>query len=236
LKWISGGGEGMMKNERKDKVNKGIESKNEYVKDKDSRKHRLNQKNNEQTILKLLRKGDSDGMKLIMQKYPGQLFSVADRICNNHADTKEVLQDVYWTALSKIDHFEERSTLATWLFRIAVNASLMKLRSRKMNKNTFSMETMTAYLNEEQNALCPVEAEKSPDDRLMTKEFYEHVWDSVQKLPEIYQDVFWLRDIQGFSIKETSILLKTSPAAIKSRLHRSRFSIRKDLKKYLYEA
>jgi RNA polymerase sigma-70 factor (ECF subfamily) len=98
----------------------------------------LNTKNEEETLLQLLRKGNSDGLKL-MQKYHGQLFSIANRICNNHADTEEVLQDVYWNALSKIDRFEERSTLATCLYRITVNASLLKVRSQKINKNTVSM-------------------------------------------------------------------------------------------------
>jgi DNA-directed RNA polymerase specialized sigma24 family protein len=88
-----------------------------------------------------------------MQKYHGQLFSIANRICNNHADTEEVLQDVYWNALSKIDRFEERSTLATCLYRITVNASLLKVRSQKINKNTVSMENLTTPLREEENAL-----------------------------------------------------------------------------------
>jgi DNA-directed RNA polymerase specialized sigma24 family protein len=70
----------------------------------------------------------------------------------------------------------------------------------------------------------------------MTKELFEHIWDYVETLPEIYQDVFLLRVIHGFSIKETSMLLKTTTAAIKSRSHRGRFSIRKDLEQYLYEA
>jgi RNA polymerase sigma-70 factor (ECF subfamily) len=213
----------MMKIGGKDEVNK------------DRRNQRLKTKNDEQILLELLRRGDSDGLKLIMQKYHGQLFSVAIRICNNHADTDEVLQDVYWTLFSKFDRFEERSTLATWLYRITVNASLMKLRSQRMNKNTLSMENLTTSLSKEENALRPDEPAKSPRDILMRKEFYEHIGDSVETLPETYREVFFLRDIYGFSIKETSMLLKITPAAIKSRLHRSRSSIRKDLGQYLHE-
>jgi RNA polymerase sigma-70 factor (ECF subfamily) len=230
-----GGEEGMMEIERKGKIQSDIEAENDSVKDKNGRSNRLSAKNEEETLLKLLRKGNSDGLKLIMQKYHGQLFSVALRICNNHADAEEVLQDVYWTVLSKIDRFEERSSLATWFYRITVNASLMKLRSQKKNKNTLSMENLTTPLSVEKNVLCLEEVSRSPGHSLMRKEFYEHIWDSVETLPEIYQDVFFLRDIQEFSIKETSMLLKTTPAAIKSRLHRSRFFIKEDLGQYLHE-
>ena len=97
------------------------------------------------------------------------------------------------------------------------------------------MENLTTPLREEENALRLGEAAKSPGDSLMTKELFEHIWDYVETLPEIYQDVFFLRDIQEFSIKETSMLLKTTPAAIKSRLHRSRFFIKEDLGQYLHE-
>ena len=111
----------------------------------------------------------------------------------------------------------------------------MKLRSQKRNKNTLPLENLTTPLSEEKDTLRSDEATKSPCDSLVTKKFFEHILDSVETLSEIYQDVFLLRDIHGFSIKETSMLLKTTPAAVKSRLHRSRFFIKEALGQYLHE-
>ena len=74
---------------------------------------------------------------------------------------------------------------------------------------------------------------RSPDDSLMNRELYEQIHRSVGALPDIYQSVFFLRDIQGYSIKETSEILHTTPAAIKSRLHRSRFLIKEQLDQYI---
>jgi len=70
---------------------------------------------------------------------------------------------------------------------------------------------------------------------LLTRELIDQIRDSVEDLPEIYQNVFFLRDIHGFSIKETSKMLHTTPAAIKSRLHRSRYFLQEKLKPYLSE-
>ena len=189
--------------------------------------------NPEKRLLALLKKGDQEALREIINKYNDKLFSVANRICNNPADAEEILQDVYMIALNKIDRFEERSTLSTWLYRITVNAALMKLRSQRTNRSNLPIDGYTALLGEDENVLRFNEEVRSPDDTLMTKEFYEQIRDSVETLPEIYQSVFFLRDVQGYSIKETSEMLHTTPAAIKSRLHRSRFFLREKLGQHM---
>ena len=107
--------------------------------------------NPERRILELLKKGDEEALREIIGKYHEKLFSVANRICNNPADAEEILQDVYMVALSKIDRFEERSTLSTWLYRITVNAALMKLRSQRTNKSNIAIDGYAALLGEEEN-------------------------------------------------------------------------------------
>ncbi len=188
----------------------------------------------EKRLLESLKRGDQDAIREIIQKYHDKLFSVANRICNNPADAEEILQDVYMIALSKIDRFEERSTLSTWLYRITVNAALMKLRSQRHNKSNIPIDGYTALLGEDENVLRFDADMRSPDETLMTKEFCEQIRDSVETLPEIYQSVFFLRDVEGYSIKETSKMLHTTPAAIKSRLHRSRFFLREKLGQYVH--
>lgn len=186
-------------------------------------------------LVNMLRKGEASAVQAIMKRYHEKLFSLANRICNNPADAEEVLQDVYMIVMNKIDQFEERSTLSTWLYRVTVNASLMKLRSQRGSRHTISMESLSVPLGDEENSLRSREETRSPDDMLMTKELFEQIKHSVESLPEIYQDVFFLRDVKGFSIKETSRMLRTTPAAVKSRLHRSRFFLQERLKPYMYD-
>jgi RNA polymerase sigma-70 factor (ECF subfamily) len=188
----------------------------------------------EKRLLELLKNGDQEALREIIRKYHDKLFSVANRICNNPADAEEILQDVYMIALNKIDRFEERSTLSTWLYRITVNAALMRLRSQRTNKSNIPIEGYTSVLGEEENVLRFDEEVRSPDETLMTRELYDKIRDSVETLPGIYQSVFFLRDVQGYSIKETSRMLHTTPAAVKSRLHRSRFFLRERLGQYMH--
>ena len=169
----------------------------------------------------------------VVSRYHDRLFSVANRICNNPADAEEVVQDVYMIALDKIDRFEGRSTLSTWLYRITVNTALMKLRSRRADRNHVPIDGLTALLGEAENVLRFDEDVKSPDEALLTKELTQTISDSMEDLPEIYQSVFFLRDVQGYSIKETSTMLGITPGAIKSRLHRSRFFLREKLVPYM---
>jgi RNA polymerase sigma-70 factor (ECF subfamily) len=189
----------------------------------------------EEALLVLLKRGDPEGLKQIKRRYHDKLYSVAYRICNNHPDAEEVLQDVYMTTVRKIDRFEERSTLATWLYRITVNAALMKRRSQRHSKSMVSMDSVGPYLAQDENVLRFDARARAQDDLLMTKELYGKIQEIVDGLPEIYQSVFSLRDLQGYSIKETSRILNTTPAAIKSRLHRGRFFIKEELKRYLAE-
>ncbi len=187
----------------------------------------------ETALLDLLKRGDTEGLRQIKRKYHDKLYSVAYRICNNHPDAEEVLQDVYLTAVQKIDRFEERSTLATWLYRITVNAALMKRRSQRHSKAMVSLESVGPFLGQDENVLRFDGQARSQDDLLMVKELYGKIQEIVDSLPEIYQSVFSLRDLHGYSIKETSKILKTTPAAIKSRLHRGRFFIKEELGRYL---
>lgn len=208
-------------------------SKQEPLSAANSGRRRHEQAKDEKGILEMLKNGDQKALRFIIDIYHDKLFSVANRICNNPADAEEVLQDVYMVALNKVDRFEGRSTLSTWLYRITVNAALMKLRSQRGSKNTMPMEGYTALLGEEENVLRFDLEVRPPDEALLTKELKRQIADSIETLPEIYRSVFLLRDVQGYSIKETSKMLQTTPAAIKSRLHRSRFFLKEKLGQYI---
>lgn len=197
-------------------------------------KERMGEKD-ERCLVLLMRSRDPVGLKILMKKYHDKLFSVANRICNNHSDSEEVLQDVYMIAMNKIDKFQERSTLSTWLYRITVNAALMKLRTQRFSRNTVSVDGLASTQNWEEASLGFAEEARSPDEVVLSRELFEQIRDSVADLPSIYRDVFFLRDIKGFTIKETSDILNTTPAAIKSRLHRSRFFLQSRLRSYLSE-
>ena len=181
----------------------------------------------EKELLGLLTRRDPEAPMILMRRYHDRLLSVATRICNDPADAEEVLQDVYMTALRKIDRFEERSTLGTWLYRITVNTALMKVRSQRLvQKNSVPMGDGTATHFKQDDGLFLRESQRSPEDTLMSIELCEHILATVGTLPDVYKRVLLQRGIKGLSIKETSKLLNVTPGAIKSRLHRSRSLLR----------
>jgi RNA polymerase sigma-70 factor (ECF subfamily) len=188
----------------------------------------------ERRFVDRLKNRDQEAVRELVRHYHDRLSAVANRICNNPADAEEVLQDVYMTALNKIDRFEERSALSTWLYRITVNTALMKLRrQRVVQKNTVPMEEGGGGVRELEKEGLSGERVRSPDDVFLGGELFEQVRESVESLPDNYRSVFVLRGIQGLSIRETSKILKVTPGAIKSRLHRSRHLIQERLNPYL---
>jgi len=171
---------------------------------------------------------------VVMRKYHGRLFAVANRICGNPADAEEIVQDVFVTALAKIDRFEGRSTLATWLYRITVNTALMKLRNQRLvHKNSVPMDDAYASLAEREGGPVFGGSVRPPDETYMSRELFQQIRNTVEGLPEPYKEVLLLRGIQGLSTKEAGKILNVTPAAIKSRLHRSRDLIRERLDPYL---
>jgi RNA polymerase sigma factor (sigma-70 family) len=111
----------------------------------------------------------------------------------------------------------------------------MKRRSLGSQKNFVYWDHMSHTLGEDEDPMHSGMIEKTQDDALMAKELCEKIRDSYKDLPEIYQQVFSLRDLKGYSIKETSEMLNTTPATIKSRLHRGRGYIRANLSDYVNE-
>ena len=188
----------------------------------------------EEELVERLKDRDPEALKSTMRKYRARLLAVANRICNNPADAEEVVQDVFVTAQNKIDRFEGRSTLATWLYRITVNTALMKLRNQRLvHKNSVPMDDAYAALAEREGGPIFGGNVRPPDETYLSRELCEQIRQTVEGLPEPYKEVFLLRGIQGLSTKETGKILNVTPGAIKSRLHRSRDLIKERLDPYL---
>lgn len=182
----------------------------------------------ERTVLDLLKKGDPGAVEWIVEKYHSRLFSVAYGICKNHEDVEEVLQDAYMTAASKIDCFQERSRLFTWLYRITVNAALMKRRSNSRRPATVPLENPEMFAAGEEAAAGDYSPGWNQEEMVTFKQLSKRLAGRVNELPRKYRTVLALRS-QGYSIRETSRMLNTTPAAVKSRMHRGRLFLREEL-------
>ncbi len=184
------------------------------------------EKKNDQELIQEFKKGNKDSFEELVSRYSNKAFSLATRLTRNQQDAEEVLQDVFVTVYRKIAGFEGKSSFSSWLYRVTVNAALMKLRKRRQD-HSMSIEDILPQLRDSV-------AFKSPDHLDVDTVALKHqlttaLEDAIQTLPDEYRPVFILRDVDGLTSKEVSKILSISVPAVKSRLHRSRMMLRRKL-------
>jgi len=184
--------------------------------------------------LTALKQGDRDVFAKMVEATSAQIYRTALQILSNEQDAEDVLQETYIKALNALPNFEGRSSLSTWLHRIAVNEALMILRKRKNpvisidDKDPFD-PTIESEGMEIVDFCC------LPEGELLSTESRDFMDRSVKQLPDNLRTVFVLRDLENLSIQETAELLKLSEANVKTRLLRARLHLRQQLSSYFAE-
>jgi RNA polymerase sigma-70 factor (ECF subfamily) len=164
------------------------------------------------------------------------VYNVAFKLLGDEQEAEDVLQETFLSAFRSIDGFEGRSKLSTWLYRIAYNASLMRLRKRKQ-MTAFSLDQPSTAEGEMDlyESQYLVDWSQLPDDQLLTSEARQEMEQSIRDLPEILRSTFVLRDVQGLTGAETAEVLGITVQAVKNRLHRARLRLRDRLSEYFVE-
>lgn len=188
---------------------------------------------NTEFSLEALRRGDRAEFARLVDAYSGPIYRLALRMLNHPQDAEDVLQNTFLNALMHITSFEGRSSLSTWLYRIATNEALMLLRKKRPE---VSLGDQTEDPDDED--LTPswiVDWSALPESELLSEESSAHLDRAIRALPETLRTVFILRDIEGLSIAETSQVLGLTETNVKTRLLRARLRIREELSAYFSE-
>ena len=183
--------------------------------------------------IEVLRNGDRAEFAKLVDAYSAPIYRLGLRMLGNEQDAEDVLQNTFMSALTHLSGFEGRSSVLTWLYRIAVNESLMILRRGKPEVNIDDVDS-----SDENDVARPtqfVDWGALPEDELLSAEGKQVLENAIQNLPENLRMVFLLRDIQDLSIKETADALNLSKANIKVRLLRARLMLREQLSYYYGE-
>jgi RNA polymerase sigma-70 factor (ECF subfamily) len=184
--------------------------------------------------LEALRSGDRDAEAQLVEAYSTQIYRLALKMLNNTQDAEDVLQNTFLKAFQHIDGFEGRSSLSTWLYRIAANEALMMIRKRRPEITEADGRAMDG----EDADVTPTEFVDwglLPEDELLSGESKKQLDWAIQNLPEKLRIVFLLRDIEGLSIQETAQSLDLSEDVVKTRLLRARLRLREKLATYYKE-
>ena len=180
--------------------------------------------------LQALQNKDKRAFALLVDQESDRIYRLALKMVGNIQDAEDILQETFIKAYDGIDQFEGRSKLSTWLYRIAVNESLMLLRRRKDNLISIDAGTET-----EQGDVLPrqiVDWCCLPEKELMSSETRVHIHNAVQTLSASNRAAFLLRDMEGLSTRETAQALDISESALKVRLMRARMQLREALTTY----
>jgi RNA polymerase sigma-70 factor, ECF subfamily len=189
-----------------------------------------NEPNPDLDLVAKVRAGDDAAYDKLVRKYERQVFRIAQHITQNREDAEDVMQDAFVKAFEKLDQFQGNSKFYTWLVRIAVNESLMRLRKRRTGK----MVSMDEDVQTEEGSVPRDFADwaPNPEDNYSQAELAEILRKTIQGLPPGFRVVFVLRDVDGLSTEETAETLGLSIPAVKSRLLRARLQLRERLSRY----
>src|SRR5262249_39187333 len=172
-----------------------------------------------------------------MTQYATRVYRVAYGITRNEADAEEVVQDVFLTLFRKIDSFEGRAALGTWLYRVATNAALIKRRGKRVQLEVSLEASLPSFLSdghrEGDRAFLRADWSKTPEEELLSGEVRSLLGRALEALPDHYRAVLILRDIEEVSNEEAADILGESVGSVKSRLHRARMALREQLTRHL---
>jgi len=188
----------------------------------------------ELALVQAAKRGDVAAFEQLVKRYDRNIFRIAQHITQNREDAEDVTQDAFLKAYENLEQFQGNSKFYTWLVRIAVNESLMKLRRRRTDRTV----SLDEDIKTEEDTMPREVADWSPNPEQLYKqgELKDILRKTIQGLPASFRTVFVLRDVEGLSTEETAEALDLSIPAVKSRLLRARLQLRERLNKYFRKA
>ena len=172
-----------------------------------------------------------------MERYSPRIYRVAFGITRSHGDAEEVVQDVFLTLFRKIDSFEGRAALGTWLYCVAANAALIKRRGKRAEVEVHLEDYLPAFRpdghREGDRAVLLSDWSGTPERELLSGEARGLLEEGLALLPDHYRAILILRDVEELSNEDVAEVLGESVASVKSRLHRARMALREVLTRRL---
>jgi RNA polymerase sigma-70 factor (ECF subfamily) len=180
--------------------------------------------------LEALRARDRAEFARMMDAYSGVIYRLAVKMLDNPQDAEDVLQETFLKAFKSLPNFDGRSSLSTWLYRIATNEALMVLRKRKVQ--FVSIDEPLESDEATQEPLEIVDFCCLPEVEILSAEARRNLDQAIERLSPNLRIVFLLRDIEGLSTQEVAQVLNLSETAVKTRLSRARLNLREQLSSY----
>lgn len=187
----------------------------------------------EADLIARLKAGDKEACAECIEIHSPSIYRLSLRLMEHEPDAEDVMQETFMSAFKAIDSFEGRSGLSTWLYRIAYNAAMARLR--KPNPFTVPVDEATTDIKQQVVPEQLFDWCCLPEKDFESSEVRAELEKAIHDLPESLKSVFVLRELEGFSTSDTAATLDLSQSAVKVRLHRARLWLRERLTPYFRE-
>ena len=185
----------------------------------------------EAVLLARLQAGEEQALRDLSDAYSAKIYQLAFRYLRNKEDAEEITQDVLYKVYRKAGTFRGDAALSSWIYRITFNAAMSRLRTGKARRAL--AEERRASMDGEEPTPEPrtdiADWSDLADERVLRSQLRKRVFRAILALPAIYRAPVMLRDVQGMSTEEASAMLRVKDQTLKSRLHRGRLILRKQL-------
>ena len=184
-------------------------------------------------LLARLQARDETALEELIQEYGPKIFQLAFRYLHNKEDAEEVTQDVIYKVYRKVGAFRGDAALSSWIYRITFNTAMSRLRTAKYQRTQNDEASLDSKPETESAGPAPkrevADWSNLADEQMFRTQLRRRVFRAILALPAIYRAPVMLRDIQGMSTEEASAMLRVKDQTLKSRLHRGRLILRKQL-------
>jgi RNA polymerase sigma-70 factor, ECF subfamily len=188
-------------------------------------------------LVEALRREETDAADRLVERYGDRVYRLAMRITGLKEDAEEAAQDALWTAARKVHMFKGESAFGSWIYRITANAAYQKLRTRRQKAPEIAMEDVLPSLDGDGRHFEPMDDwSNRVDEQALQGELRRVLQQAIDGLPADYRTALVLHDVEGLSNPDIAEALNISLPAVKSRVHRSRLFVRKQLSDYLKTA
>ena len=192
-------------------------------------------------LVERAQKYDDAAFAELVRRHERRVYNICYRMLGSEEEASEALQDAFLRAYQFIKKFKGKSSFYTWLYRIATNVCLTRLRKRKTTLvDSFEKDEVSGELRRRKPIFLSTDvlgdipdASQNPERLVRQKELREALNQAVEELPTDFRSVVVLRDFEGLSNREVSKVLNLSVPAVKSRLHRGRLFLRHRLERYI---
>jgi len=182
-------------------------------------------------LLSRLQSGDERALAELADAYGTKIYQLAFRYLRNKEDAEEVTQDVLFKVFRKVGEFRGDAALSSWIYRITFNAAMSRVRTAQFQRSQEEDRQIASDDSESSSTSQRDVADWSnmADERVLRSQLRRRVLRAILALPVIYRAPVMLRDIHGMSTEEASAMLRVKDQTLKSRLHRGRLILRKQL-------